>query len=133
MVSTEKSPEECFRELEGDLSLQDEIAAPVLEAMKQAGPLVASRVRRCMRISEKIDRKAVKLLGDEHLSHLLAVDETLKHIGLSTLPPTNLTPAMVAHLEELFLLTQPNFKLDDKQKQIVREYCAKHNPASEEN
>ena len=80
-----------------------------------------------MRIVEKIDREQVRLKGDEHIRHLLMVEQTLKHIGLSNLPPENLTPAMAAHLEELFEITQPNYQLNDEQKQKVREFCAKNN------
>jgi hypothetical protein len=129
------TPEEDYvKELEGGLSLKEELSPAVLDALVQAGPDVSIRVRRCMRIVEKIDRKAVRILGDEHLAHLMVVERMLGYIGLATEPPSSLTPAMAVHLEEMFVLTQPNYQLDDEQKKVVREFCAVHNtPVSEEN
>lgn len=107
------------------LNVADDLSPAVRRAMDAAGEDVANRVLRCLHIVKNIDRKKVRELGNEHLSHLIACEETLKHIGLATLPPDNLTPSMAAHLEELFTVTA-GVEWTDNQRAQIEAMCERN-------
>lgn len=104
------------------LNIEEQLSPAVRKAMADAGEDVANRVIRCLHIVQTIDRKKVRELGQEHIAHLITVEETLKHIGLATIPPTNLTPSMAAHLEELFTVTADS-EWTDEQRAAIKAMC----------